>query len=179
MLKGRVIATAQQRKLAQLLVEGERPLIDCYIEAYNQTDAMCKDKGNLSARAYAASKSKGVMHYIAKLQEQQAIEEARSLVWDKRKAAQRLLKMTREIEVNIEITRKLRDNMMGTDMNDVSKLNQMIKVSQICNDTTRAIKEILQEMNMMYGLSKPEVSLVNAVQVIIGSPDKLPEDTVD
>ena len=54
-----------------------------------------------------------------------------------------------------------------------------MKVAQICNDTSRAIKECIQEMNQMYGLTKPEVSLANAVQVIIGSPEELPNDTID
>ena len=82
---GGVLVTAQQRKLAQLLVEGEKPIIDCYIEAYNQTGEKLENRGNLSSRAYAASQSKGVLYQIKILQEQQAIEEARILVWDKEK----------------------------------------------------------------------------------------------
>lgn len=55
----------------------------------------------------------------------------------------------------------------------------MLKVAQICNDTSRAIREVLHEMNEMYGLTKPEVSLTNAIQVIIGGAEQLPEDTID
>ena len=100
-------------------------------------------------------------------------------MWDKRKAAQRLLKMCHEIEVNVEITRKLRDKMLAEDLSTAAQLSQMLKVAQVCNDTTRAIKECIQEMNQMYGLTKPEVNMMNAVQVIIGSPENLPEDTAD
>lgn len=52
----------------------------------------------------------------------------------------------------------------------------MLKVAQICNDTARCIREIINEMNNMYGLTNPEVSLTNAIQVIIGGIDKLPPD---
>lgn len=172
-------ATAQQKRLAQLIVEGEMSIVDCYIDAYNQKGEQLIDRQKLASRAYMASKSKGCLYYIQMFQEQQAVEEARILVWDKRKAAQRLLKMCKEIEVNVEITRQLRDKMLAEGGSTSAQLSQMLKVAQVCNDTTRAIKECIQEMNQMYGLTKPEVSLSNAVQVIIGSPDNLPEDTVD
>lgn len=174
------IVTAQQKKMAELLLRGEKTVTDCYIEAYNQTPEQCENKQNLYQRAYNASISKGVVTYLKTLQEAEAVEEARLLVWDKRRATKRLLEMCREIEVNVELTRKLRDKLMEDDtITDVGKLNQMLKVAQICNDTSRAIKECIQEMNQMYGLTKPEVSLGNAVQVIIGGAEKLPEDTID
>lgn len=178
-MSDRVSPTAKQRRLAQLLVEGEMSIIEAYVQAYEQTPEQCKDRAKLANRAYAASKSKGVLHYIKKLQEAQAVEEARLLVWDKRKAARFLLRMCREVEVNIEITKRLRDKMLEEGLKTTNQLTQMLKVSQICNDTARAIKECIKEMNEMYGLTKPEVSLTNAVQVIIGSPDDLPDDTVD
>ena len=174
------IVTAQQKKMAELLLRGEKTVTDCYIEAYNQTPEQCENKQNLYQRAYNASISKGVVTYLKTLQEAEAVEEARLLVWDKRRATKRLLEMCREIEVNVELTRKLRDKLMEDDtITDVGKLNQMLKVAQICNDTSRAIKECIQEMNQMYGLTKPEVALGNAVQVIIGGVEKLPEDTID
>ena len=174
------IVTAQQKKMAELLLRGEKTVTDCYIEAYNQTPEQCENKQNLYQRAYNASISKGVVTYLKTLQEAEAVEEARLLVWDKRRATKRLLEMCREIEVNVELTRKLRDKLMDDNsITDVSKLNQMLKVAQICNDTSRAIKECIQEMNQMYGLTKPEVALGNAVQVIIGGVEKLPEDTID
>ena len=174
------IVTAQQKKMAELLLRGEKTVTDCYIEAYNQTPEQCENKQNLYQRAYNASISKGVVTYLKTLQEAEAVEEARLLVWDKRRATKRLLEMCREIEVNVELTRKLRDKLMEDEtITDVGKLNQMLKVAQICNDTSRAIKECIQEMNQMYGLTKPEVSLGNAVQVIIGGAEKLPEDTID
>lgn len=174
------IVTAQQKKMAELLLRGEKTVTDCYIEAYNQTPEQCENKQNLYQRAYNASISKGVVTYLKTLQEAEAVEEARLLVWDKRRATKRLLEMCREIEVNVELTRKLRDKLMeDNSITDVGKLNQMLKVAQICNDTSRAIKECIQEMNQMYGLTKPEVALGNAVQVIIGGVEKLPEDTID
>lgn len=171
--------TAQQKRMAQLLVEGNLSVVDCYIDAYKQTGDQLLDRQKLASRAYMASKSKGCMYWIQLLQEQQAVEEARILVWDKRKAAQRLLKMCHEIEVNIDITRELRDRMLDENLSTSQQLSQMLKVSQVCNDTARAIKECIQEMNSMYGLTKPEVSTASAIQVIIGSPESLPEDTAD
>lgn len=179
MAKGNPMPTAQQKRLAELLVAGEMSLVDCYIEAYSQTEEQCEDRQKLASRAYMASKSKGCLEWIEKLQQAQAVEEARILVWDKRKAAQRLLKMCHEIEVNIDITRKLRDKMLEEGLSTSAQLSQMLKVAQVCNDTTRAIKECIREMNEMYGLTKPEVSLTNAVQVIIGGAEDLPEDTDD
>ena len=175
-----VLITAQQKKMAELLVEGESTITDCYIQAYKPNEKDLEDKQKIYQRAYSASLSKGVKEWVAKLQEQQAIEEARILVWDKRKATKRLLQMCHEIEVNIKITRELRDKLLNDEkITDAGKLNQMLKVAQICNDTSRAIKECIQEMNQMYGLTKPEVNLTNAVQVIIGGAEELPEDTID
>jgi hypothetical protein len=174
------IITAQQRRMAELLLQGEKTITDCYIEAYNQTPEQCENKANLYSRARNASLSKGVETCLKQLQEAAAVEEARLLVWDKRRATKRLLEMCREIEVNVAITRKLRDKLMeDNSITDVGKLNQMLKVAQICNDTSRAIKECIREMNEMYGLTKPEVSLGNAVQVIIGGVEQLPDDTID
>ncbi len=174
-----VVPTANQKRLAELLVEGEKTVVDAYIEAYKQTPEQCKDRAKLAARAYMASKSKGVLYWIQKLQEQQAVEEARLLVWDKRKAAKRLLSMMNEIQVNIEIVRRLRDKMLEEPGTTSKQLTQMMKVSQICNDTTRAIREIIKEMNEMYGLTQPSVNLNNAIQVIIGGAEELPDDDCD
>lgn len=171
------IPTRQQKRMAELLVRGELSVVDCYIDAYGQTREQCEDRQKLASRAYMASKSRGTLCWIKKLEETQAVEEARLLVWDKRKAAQRLLKMCHEIEVNIDITRELRDRMLNEpEMKTSSRLTQMLKVSQICNDTARAIKECIREMNEMYGLTDPKVSLSNAVQVVIGGADDLPDD---
>ena len=174
------LITASQKRMAELLLKGEKTITDCYIEAYNQTPEDCENKGNLYQRARNASITKGVTQYLKQLQEAEAVEEARLLVWDKRRATKRLLEMCHEIEANVKITRKLRDDMLDNpDLTTTAKLNQMLKVAQICNDTSRAIKECIQEMNQMYGLTKPEVNLTNAVQVIIGGGEELPDDTID
>lgn len=174
------MATPEQKALAQLLLKGEKSIIDCYIEAYKPNEEDLKDREKIGNRAYAAARTKGVAAHLKKLQEQEAVEEARMLVWDKRRAAKRLLEMCHEIEVNVKLTRELRDKILNDrQLHDVAKLNQMVKVAQICNDTSRTIKECIQEMNGMYGLTRPEVSLTNAVQIIIGGDKDLPEDTVD
>lgn len=178
--KRATLVTANQKRMAELLLKGEKTITECYIEAYNQTPEDCENKGNLYQRAHNASQSKGVVEYLKQLQEHELVEEARLLTWDRRRATKRLLDMCHEIEVNIDITRKLRDKCMeDTDLTDITKLNQMMKVAQICNDTSRAIKECVQEMNQMYGLTKPETNMMNAVQVIISGPEELPEDTLD
>lgn len=174
------IITPNQKKMAELMLKGEKIITECYIEAYEQTPEQCENKTNLYQRAWSAANSKGVTEWLKRLQEAQAVEEARLLVWDKRRATKRLLEMCHEIEVNVQLTRKLRDDLMNDpEITKVGKLNQMVKVAQICNDTSRAIKECIQEMNQMYGLTKPEVNLTNAVQVIIGGTNDLPEDTID
>ena len=174
-----IVPTGNQKRLAECLVEGEKTTVDCYIEAYNQTEDQLEDRQKLASRAYMASKSKGVLYWIQKLQEQQAVEEARLLVWDKRKAAKRLLSMVNEIQVNIDIVRKLRDNMLNLPGTPSQQLSQMMKVSYMLNDTTRAIREIMKDMNDMYGLTQPSVNMTNAIQVIIGGVDELPEDDYD
>lgn len=174
------VITRQQQEFAKLLCQGELSITEAFCKAYGKTQNNYGSKQNLYNRAYAASKSKGVLYQIKILQEASAVEEARGLVWDKRRATKRLLEMCHEIEVNIKITRDLRDQLINDpDIHAAGKLNQMLKVAQICNDTSRAIKECIQEMNQMYGLTKPDISLTNAVQVIIGPVDTLPEDTVD
>ncbi len=176
---GNIRPTDNQKRLAVCLVEGEKTTVDCYIEAYKQEGEQLEDRQKLAARAYAASRSKGTTYWIQKVQEQQAVEEARLLVWDKRKASKRLLGMMREIEVNIEIVRKLRDNMLEETGNTNQQLNQMMKVSHILNDTARAIREMIKDMNDMYGLTQPSVNMANAVQIIIGGAEELPDDTYD
>ena len=74
------LITAQQKKMAELLVEGESTITDCYIQAYKPNEKDLEDKQKIYQRAYSASLSKGVKEWVAKLQEQQAIEEARILV---------------------------------------------------------------------------------------------------
>ena len=174
-----IVPTANQKRMAELLAEGEKTTVDAYIEAYRQTPEQCEDRAKLASRAYMASKSKGVLYWLQKIQEQQAVEEARLLVWDKRKASRRLLSMMNEIQVNIDIVRKLRDKMLEEPGTTSQQLTQMMKVSQICNDTTRAIREIVKEMNEMYGLTQPSVNLNNAIQVIIGGAEELPDDDYD
>lgn len=177
---GRVGPSAQQRKFAELIVSGEYSIVDAYAEAYNVPAEERTDRQALSNRAYAASRTKGVETLIKKLQEQMAVEEARVLVWDKRKAAERLMKVIHEIEVNVDITRELRDKAMDDpEMHVAKKLDQMLKVSQIDNDTMRLVKECIIELNQMYGLTSPSVNMAAAIQVIIGSPEDMPEDTVD
>lgn len=174
-----ITPTANQRRLAELLVEGEKTTTECYIEAYRQTGEQLEDRQKLSSRAYMASRSKGVLYWIQKLQEQQAVEEARILVWDKRKAAKRLLGMVNEIQVNIDIVRQLRDKMLEEGGKTSHQLSQMLKVAQVCNDTTRAIREITKDMNDMYGLTQPSVNMNTAVQIIIGGAEELPEDNYE
>jgi glutamyl/glutaminyl-tRNA synthetase len=172
--------TIQQRKFAELLVKGEHTIVDAYVIAYQVPEEEQVDRAALSNRAYSASKGKAVAAYIQKLQEQMAVEEARMLVWDKRKSAERLMKVIHEVEVNVDITRKLRDEAVNEPSMMVSKkLDQMLKVAQIDNDTMRLVKECIQELNGMYGLTSPGVSLQNAVTVIIGSPEQMPDDEVD
>lgn len=178
--KRATLITPAQKKMAQLMLQGEKTITECYIEAYNQTPEDCENKINLYQRARCASTSKGVTEYLKELQEHELVEEARLLTWDRRRATKRLLQMCHEIEVNINITRELRDKLMDSpELSAGIKLNQMLKVAQICNDTSRAIKECIQEMNSMYGLSKPEVNMMNAVQVIIGGAEEMPDDTID
>ncbi len=171
--------TAKQKRLAELLVEGEKSIVEAYVEAYEQTPEQTQDRKRLSSRAYMASKSKGVLYWIQKLQEQQAVEEARLLVWDKRKASRRLLSMTNEAQATIDIVRELRDRLVNEGGTTTHQLNQMLKVSEICNKTSQTILEIVKEMNSMYGLSKPSTSLTNAIQVIIGAPEELPDDDIE
>ena len=174
-----IVPTANQKRLAELLVEGERSTVDCYIQAYNQSGEQLEDRQKLASRAYMASRSRGVLYWIQKVQEQQAVEEARLLVWDKRKAAKRLLTMINEVQVNIEIVRRLRDKMLDEPSSTNNQLNQMMKVSQMLNDTTRVIREITKDMSEMYGLTQPSVNMTNAIQVIIGGAEELPRDNYD
>ncbi len=179
MSKKVIVPTANQKRLAECLVEGEKTTVDCYIEAYRQTPEQCEDRQKLASRAYMASKSKGVLYWIQKLQEQQAVEEARLLVWDKRKAAKRLLSMINEVQVNIDIVRRLRDKMLDEPGTTSKQLSQMMKVSHMLNDTTRVIRDITKDMSEMYGLTQPSVNMANAIQVIIGGAEELPNDDYD
>lgn len=175
------VATSQQYRYAELLVEGKKTIVECYIEAYGQTEEQCKDRQKLASRAYMASKGKGVKTAIEKIQAEQAVEEARLLVWDKRKAAKFLLDMCKEIQVNVDFAKQMRGKMMNDPAyTTAGKIKMLYDISKICNETVQQMKDIMIEMNSMYGLSNPKVGeSVPAVQIIIESEEKLPEDTVD
>lgn len=178
-MPSRVKVSPEQRRFAELLVEGELSVVDCYIDAYHQSEEQCKDRQKLASRAYMASKTKGVVESIENFKKAQAVEEARKLVWDKQKAARFLLKQCREVEVNVEFAKKLRAELMNSGLLPIKKIESLYTISKICNETTQQIKDIIVEMNKMYGLSKPENMMVAAVQVIIGNEEELPDDTVD
>ena len=173
----------RQYELAKLLVEGSKTVPEAYQIAYADLlkENPPENEAQMTNRAYKASDTKGVQKYVKMLQEKAAIEEARMLVWDKRKASKYLLDRCGEIEVNMEIVRKLRDNLISsTDYKDSTKLTIMQSVTMSMNDTARVMKDIAVEMNKLYGLQDPKTSMGQAVQIIIGERDKdMPDDTLD
>lgn len=173
----------RQFELAKLLVEGSKTIPEAYQIAYKDLleQNPTENEAQLQNRAYRAADTKGVQKYVHMLQEKAAVEEARLLVWDKRKASKYLLDRCGEVEVNMNIIRNLRNTLMGDKtITDIKKLHLMQSISLSMNDTARTMKDIAVEMNKMYGLQDPKVSIGQAVQVIIGSKAKdMPDDTLD
>lgn len=173
----------RQFELAKLLVEGSKTIPEAYQIAYKDLleQNPTENDAQMVNRAYRAADTKGVQTYVKMLQEKAAIEEARLLVWDKRKASKYLLDRCGEVEVNMNIIRNLRNTLMGDKtITDIKKLQLMQSISLSMNDTARTMKDIAVEMNKMYGLQDPKVSIGQAVQVIIGSKAKdMPDDTLD
>lgn len=173
----------RQFELAKLLVEGSRTVPEAYQIAYKDLLEANppENEAQLTNRAYKAADTKGVQKYVQMLQEKAAVEEARLLVWDKRKASKYLLDRCGEVESNLQIIRALRDKMLEDEkLPDIAKLKLMNELSFSMNDTARVMKDVATEMNKLYGLQDPKTSMGQAVQIIIGRrDDSMPDDTLD
>lgn len=173
----------RQFELAKLMVEGSLTIPEAYRIAYKDLleETPPESEHQFTNRAYKASQTAGVQKYIKMLQEKAAVEEARLLVWDKRKASKYLLDRCGEVESNMQIIRQLRDNIIqNSNLNDVSKLKLMNELAFSMNDTARVMKDVATEMNKLYGLQDPKVNMGQAVQIIIGQrDDTMPDDTLD
>lgn len=173
----------RQYEFAKLLVEGSLTIPEAYKIAYKDLleENPPESENKLVNRAYTASKASGVQKQIKQMQERLAVEEARLLVWDKRKASKYLLDRCGEIESNMQIIRQLRDSMLeDKKLSDIAKLKLMNELAFSMNDTARVMKDVATEMNKLYGLQDPKTSMGQAVQIIIGRKDEnMPDDTLD
>lgn len=170
----------RQYEFAKMLVDGSKTIPEAYKIAYKDLIEEDVSEAKITNRAYAVSRSTRVQKIVTNLQEKQAVEEARLLVWDKRKASKYLLDRCGEVESNLKIIRGLRDNMLdNAELPDIAKLKLMNELSFSMNDTARVMKDVATEMNKLYGLSDPKVNLGQAIQIIIGGRDANDKDTAD
>nr|DAW41967.1 MAG TPA: hypothetical protein [Caudoviricetes sp.] len=166
--------------LARLLCNTTKSIVEAYKEIYSDTFEPGLTEYKISNRAYQVAASQGVKSAIREIQEMQAVEEARLLVWDKRKATKFLLERCNEIDANMMVIRQLRDKMLQEPHATAAQIDMMWKITNSMNDTSRTIREIIKDMNEMYGLTDPKANMQQAVQIIIGGRNpSMPDDTAD
>jgi hypothetical protein len=158
-----------------------KSIVEAYKEVYADTLEPDCPESRLANRAYQVAASAGVKSAIEQIQKTQAVEEARLLVWDKRRATKFLLDRCNEVEANMAICRMLRDKMLEPNAYSTPAQIQMLQsITMSMNDTSRVIREIVKDMNEMYGLTDPKANMVQAVQIILGGRNSdMPQDSAD
>lgn len=176
-------ATEEQKEFARLILSG-KTMYDSYVQAYmnGQTPertAANYTKKQLQNRAAQMKGTKGVKALLSKGIIQQDVKAAGQVVWDRRKATDSLMKMQLRAE-NMLDTLEEATNSLSAKYEAKGEKDFFYKTYSFGVDMLQKISDTLlkvsQELNKMYGLSTPEIVNQNAVTVIFGSTDTLPQD---
>lgn len=179
-----VKATDEQRAFANNILAG-KPLYDAYVEAYMdgstpERTASNYTKKQLQNRASMMKNSKGVKVLLAQGLVEQDVKTAGTVVWDRRKATNALMKAQMRAEDMLDKLEQATET-LSAKYESRGEANYFYKTYsfgvEMLSKVSETLLKIAQELNKMYGLSTPEIVNQNAVQVIFGAADKLPPDT--
>lgn len=172
---GRV--TEEQKVFAKSILNGVA-LYDAYVLAYMdgstpERTASNYTKKQIQNRASQMKNSKGVRTLLQQGLIEQDIQNAGKAVWDRRKATNALMKAQQRAEDYLDKLEDATHSLQNTGKDFYAVYNFGVTMLSKATDT---LLKIAQELNKMYGLSAPEVVNQNAIQVIFGSMDSLPQD---
>lgn len=170
-------ATKEQEAFAKLILAG-KPLYDAYVGAY--MDGSCPErtasnytKKQLQNRAQQMKNSKGVRLLLEKGIIDADIKTAGSLVWDRRKATNALMKSQERAEGYLDKLEEITASMQLQGAPDFAVYKFGV---EMLSKTSDILLKTAQELNKMYGLATPEIVNQNAVTVVFGAVDSLPPD---
>jgi hypothetical protein len=173
----------EQREFARLILSG-LPMYDAYVRAYMngatpERTASNYTKKQIQNRASQMKNSKGVRTLLAKGLIEQDVKDAGVAVWDRRKATNSLMKMMNKAEEMLDVLETATTSLQqkydekGENFSFYKVYSFGVEMLSKVSDT---LLRVSQELNKMYGLAVPEVVNQNAVTVVFGSTENLPQD---
>lgn len=173
----------EQREFARLILSG-LPMYDAYVRAYMngatpERTASNYTKKQIQNRASQMKNSKGVRTLLAKGLIEQDVKDAGVVVWDRRKATNSLMKMMNKAEEMLDVLETATTSLQqkydekGENFSFYKVYSFGVEMLSKVSDT---LLRVSQELNKMYGLAVPEVVNQNAVTVVFGSTESLPQD---
>ena len=171
--KGRL--TNQSNKFCELMAEGKKNQYECYVEAYPKAKDWVKASAN--AAASTLLKKPHIQKRIAELEERRDKLLTEQYAWNKQKSSRTLIRTLEKIESNLDSLSDIRDSLMGDTSNANTKLKAINKTLYQINHSAKAVKELVGELNSMYGLNKSKVEFEGTMaQVVFEGADELPPD---
>lgn len=172
--------TPQSKLFCELMAEGKKSQIDCYLEAYPKAKSWTRNSAQAAASTLV--KKKHIQKRINELREKADQELIERYVWDKQKGTRTLLKALEKIENNLDTVSEAQKALIEKAAGKEDVIKTINKTFYQMNSSAKMIKELASELNSMYGLNKTGVELSGSVaQVIFEGEDALPpdEETVD
>lgn len=167
--------TPQSKLFCELMAEGKKSQIDCYLEAYPKAKSWTRNSAQAAASTLV--KKKHIQKRINELREKADQELIERYVWDKQKGTRTLLKALEKIENNLDTVSEAQKALIENAAGKEDVIKTMNKTFYQMNSSAKMIKELASELNSMYGLNKTGVELSGSVaQVIFEGEDALPPD---
>lgn len=175
--------TDEQKAFAQSILSG-MSLYDAYVSAYMdgstpERTASNYTKKQIQNRASVMKNSKGVRALLSQGVIKEEVDAAGRAVWDRRKATQALMKAQERAENMLDALEKATNSLQNKYDSKGEEFSYYKVYSfgvEMLGKVSETLLKVAQELNKMYGLSTPEVVNQNAVQVIFGAADTLPQD---
>lgn len=167
--------TPQSRRFCELMAEGKKSQIDCYLEAYPNAKNWTRNSAQVAAATLV--KKSHIQKRINELKEKADKELIERYVWDKQKGTRTLLKVLEKMEKNLETLSDAQQELIEKASGKEEVIKTINKTFYQMNSSAKMVKELASELNSMYGLSKTSVDLGGSIaQVIFEGEDALPPD---
>lgn len=167
--------TPQSKLFCELMAEGKKSQIDCYLEAYPKAKSWTRNSAQTAASTLV--KKKHIQQKINELKEKAEQELIERYVWDKQKGTRVLLKAMDKINNNLDIIAEAQKELIANAGGKEDVIKTINKTFYQMNTSAKMVKELASELNAMYGLNKTGVELSGSVaQVIFEGEDELPPD---
>jgi len=158
--KGAEMVTEYDKKFARLIVEGKKPLVDCYIEAHFDNSTPARTVANyprdyLTSRATRAAKANKIKALVEELGREVKTELIKDIAWDRKRAATLLI-------------------------NDINRLDQFFAQAKDVSTATKlsqCIRNDIVELNKVYGIyNTPAEQPTKTQYIYLDSCENAPPD---